>query len=602
MRKIYTTTLLLALATTINAQIAFFGGTSNNSGAVDYNYGVLYRFVPSTNEYTALANCTAAVGNKITGLTKVGDMLYGTTETEGLNGDGTVISFDPATNTLTKLADFDSLNGKAPVDDLVLANDGLLYGVTQFGGTTNSGVLFSFDPSTNTITNLVNFQPGPFVNPRAGMILGSNGNLYGVVSFYDGGLFEYDIDQSAFQYIYSYPSGLEGRVPSGRLIEVQDSVFYGSNRYGGSGDSGTLFKFDYRTGTYTVLKHFQGGLDGTEPLNAFVNVDNVLYGFVYRGGISDLGFFFKYDLTEEQYTKIIDLDYSNGAYPDNRPVLGSDNSIYCPTKSGGNQGRGNMTKYVPTTNAFTSLFDFQTGTGSYPINGLVELCITPAPTGSATVTLCEGGTIDDLDATGTNVKWYASPTSTTQLTANTAVTNATTYYAGQTIECPSKERLPVTVSIQTPPDTDITVSNQTLTVDEPNANYQWINCTTNSNISGANAQSYTATANGQYKVRVTLGPCAVTSDCELVGGLAIDDLNMSQVVVYPNPVANLLTIEMEKSFATLDILDLAGKLILSKTINSQRAVIDLSNWVAGGYTLRLTDMEGKLGHKMIMKK
>uniref|UniRef100_UPI0037BF6537 Ig-like domain-containing protein n=1 Tax=Flavobacterium sp. TaxID=239 RepID=UPI0037BF6537 len=73
---------------------------------------------------------------------------------------------------------------------------------------------------------------------------------------------------------------------------------------------------------------------------------------------------------------------------------------------------------------------------------------TPAPTGSASQTLCSGSTVANLTATGTNIKWYATSTGGTALAATTALVNGTTYYASQTVnDCESGTRLVVTVSL-----------------------------------------------------------------------------------------------------------------------------------------------------------
>jgi len=55
--------------------------------------------------------------------------------------------------------------------------------------------------------------------------------------------------------------------------------------------------------------------------------------------------------------------------------------------------------------------------------------------------------ISDIDATGENIKWFESPTSTISLAESTLLENGVTYYASETInECES-DRIPVTISI-----------------------------------------------------------------------------------------------------------------------------------------------------------
>lgn len=64
--------------------------------------------------------------------------------------------------------------------------------------------------------------------------------------------------------------------------------------------------------------------------------------------------------------------------------------------------------------------------------------------------------------------------------------------------------------------TTVTKNGNTLTASETGATYQWFNCGTNQPIAGANSQSYTATASGNYKVIIGKNNCVDTSACESV--------------------------------------------------------------------------------------
>ena len=90
------------------------------------------------------------------------------------------------------------------------------------------------------------------------------------------------------------------------------------------------------------------------------------------------------------------------------------------------------------------------GTCSSAVRLAVTVVIntTPAPTGTSPQTYCSGATIADLQATGSNIQWFANPTGGGALNATTALVNNTTYYATQTVNaCRSTTRLPITVSI-----------------------------------------------------------------------------------------------------------------------------------------------------------
>jgi hypothetical protein len=73
-----------------------------------------------------------------------------------------------------------------------------------------------------------------------------------------------------------------------------------------------------------------------------------------------------------------------------------------------------------------------------------------APTGSAAQEFCNAATVANLSATGTGIQWYTVPTGGTAISAGTALTNGTTYYASQTVSgCESTDRLAVLVTINT---------------------------------------------------------------------------------------------------------------------------------------------------------
>ena len=75
-----------------------------------------------------------------------------------------------------------------------------------------------------------------------------------------------------------------------------------------------------------------------------------------------------------------------------------------------------------------------------------------APTGTATQTFCNSGTVADLVASGTGtIKWYDASTGGTLLNGTDALVDGNHYYASQTINgCESISRLDVTVTINAP--------------------------------------------------------------------------------------------------------------------------------------------------------
>ena len=81
----------------------------------------------------------------------------------------------------------------------------------------------------------------------------------------------------------------------------------------------------------------------------------------------------------------------------------------------------------------------------------VAFGIPSAPTGSASQTICNSGTLANLVASGSNILWYAAETGGSPLSTGTALVNGTTYYASQTPGgCESTDRFAVLVTINAP--------------------------------------------------------------------------------------------------------------------------------------------------------
>jgi uncharacterized repeat protein (TIGR03803 family) len=84
--------------------------------------------------------------------------------------------------------------GESPNGGLIEANDGNFYGTTYAGGTyccpTSIGTVFKMTPE-GQITTIVSFTdqggPSPGAHPQAGLLQGSDGNLYGTTEL-DGSL------------------------------------------------------------------------------------------------------------------------------------------------------------------------------------------------------------------------------------------------------------------------------------------------------------------------------------------------------------------------------------------------------------------------------
>lgn len=112
---------------------------------------------------------------------------------------------------------------------------------------------------------------------------------------------------------------------------------------------------------------------------------------------------------------------------------------------------------------------------------------------------------------------------------------------------------------------NLSVKGNTITVNNQNATYQWLDCDNNYKpIQGANNQTFTATVNGNYSVEITEFGCVDTSSCLNISGIGFIELsNGISLNVFPNPTKSGVELNLEKplSEVILNLSDIQGKII-----------------------------------------
>lgn len=127
---------------------------------------------------------------------------------------------------------------------------------------------------------------------------------------------------------------------------------------------------------------------------------------------------------------------------------------------------------------------------------------------------------------------------------------------------------------------DLSVSTEglTMTANEENATYQWINCSDELPIDGATDQSLTVTENGSYAVIVTTQDCMDTSECMVINSVGLPENNTSNFVLYPNPNNGEFTIHFTTipENKTVHIFNTLGERVWETTITNQTEKFQLS--------------------------
>lgn len=166
--------------------------------------------------------------------------------------------------------------------------------------------------------------------------------------------------------------------------------------------------------------------------------------------------------------------------------------------------------------------------------------------------------------------------------------------------CDSIVNLTLTVDMV---DASVSVSNNTITATATGANYEWIDCSDNSVISGETGQSFTPSVSGDYAVIVTLNNCSDTSVCSNIQITSIFNPGQNPTVnAYPNPVSGILIIDTKNEVAErVEVMNILGEKLNMTDINNSIINIDLSGFNSGIYFVKVSFINSSKVIRVIKK-
>jgi len=312
--------------------------------------------------------------------------LYGTTLLGGGALEGTVFKLNRDGSSYRVLHRFagQSGDGAAPYADLIEASDGLLYGTTHLGGSTNLGTLFKLhrDGTGYTVLRSFGAVSGDAANPYAGLTEGSDGVLYGTSHLGGaanlGTVFKLSKDGTAYAVLHSFTSvGADGVQPSSRVIEGSDGVWYGTTYFGGGANQGTIFRLNKDGTNYRVIRSLNAAArDGTHPYGALLEgSDGALYGTSSLSGSTNAGAIFKLNKDGSAYRVLHDFTNSakEGAQLYGSLIWGSDGNLYGATAFGGKADQGAVFRLNKDGSGFGVIYHLSGGAGgASPYGGIIE--------------------------------------------------------------------------------------------------------------------------------------------------------------------------------------------------------------------------------------
>src|SRR5580658_7430648 len=185
-------------------------------------------------------------------------------------------------------------DGANPAAGLVQGTNGDLYGTTQVGGSGcqgspgGCGTVLKITPK-GKLTTLHMFDGTDGYIPFATLDLATNGDLYGTTELaganLGGGTVFRITGGGKLTTLYSFcaQSGCpEGDVPGAALVQATNGAFYGTTQAGGADGQGTIFKIT-PSGDLTALYSFcpQGGCVGVVYLDSMTGLVQAPSGDLY---------------------------------------------------------------------------------------------------------------------------------------------------------------------------------------------------------------------------------------------------------------------------------------------------------------------------------
>jgi uncharacterized repeat protein (TIGR03803 family) len=332
--KLLLLTLVLAVGTCCNAQTKNLWATATEGGV--HGHGTLVKGDADGQNFKVAFAFDSTHGSYPIGKMAMADngLIYCVTEYGGYADSCVICSYDPATDSVVDVYDFflDLAKGGEPSSGLIKAANGLLYGTTAAAGAHGRGVLYSVDPVTNTYTDVHDFDgPGvspPYIfGPMAELMQAADGKLYGLTAV--------ATDSSDEEWLYSFDPA--------------------TNQYF------NLYSLGYANfSNFSLIPGMVAG-PGNKIYGAYATEANLGQGV-------EPGYLFSFDIVTNQFAKLHHFTNDQGL-PQGGLVV-ANGKVYGETIGANLVHNGYIYSYGISDTTFTSLAAFDSATGVYPVGGL----------------------------------------------------------------------------------------------------------------------------------------------------------------------------------------------------------------------------------------
>jgi len=220
--------------------------------------GCVFSIDTNGSGYKDMYDFSGSDGRYPLALTLIKGKLYGTTLTGGINSYGNVFSMNVNGSNYRDLYDFGYIDGSEPYGALTYNGAGILYGAAAYGGANGFGLVFLLDTNGYSYNDRFDFTGPNGAQPEyAGGSLVLSGNTLFGTTYYGGSndsgcIFSMDTNGTRYKDLYNF-SGLNGSNPEGSLTLVGNTL-WGATALGGLSKAGIIFAFDTAVATVVAIR------------------------------------------------------------------------------------------------------------------------------------------------------------------------------------------------------------------------------------------------------------------------------------------------------------------------------------------------------------
>lgn len=283
-------------------------GTTEFGG--NYGMGVFFMTDLITGAVTKLVDFDGSNGSQPKGglVEHPNGKIYGTTYNGGLLDKGCIFEFDTASNTLVNVQDLSNTTGANPTGAPIVANNLNLYLTTSLSGPANFGSLLEYDPANDLLftrhafTNTGN--DGTF--PNGAPFQAANGIIYGMTnsggSSNYGTVYSFNPLNGIYAKLQDFLGNANGRNPGLSTFDELNGRLIGTTTIGGSNNGGAVVDYNYISNTLTAYSFTASLSQGYKPFGIRRSNTGNFYGASESAGANNTGTIFEFNATTNVIT------------------------------------------------------------------------------------------------------------------------------------------------------------------------------------------------------------------------------------------------------------------------------------------------------------